>query len=70
MEEGGRGTGNAYYAVRYRAMKATYGGSTFVGAAHPEFDKVINHATRGTIYYLLTPSSSSLIASSLVERIS
>ena len=51
-------------------MKATYRGSTFVGAAHPELDKVINHATRGTIYYLLTPSSSFLIASSLVERIS
>ena len=68
MEEGARET--LIYAGWYRAMKATYGRSTFVGATHTEFDKVINHATQGTIYYLLTPSSSSSIASSLVERIS
>ena len=68
MEEGERGT--LIYAGRYRAMKATYGRSTFVGATHTEFDKAINYSNPGTIYYPLTPSSSSLIASSSVERIS
>jgi len=70
MEEGDGRRGTLVYAGRYRAMKATYGRSTFVGATHTEFDIVINHATRGTIYYLFTPFSSSLIASLSVERIS
>ena len=39
-KRGDGGRGRLIYAGQYRAMKATYGRSTFVGATHTEFDKL------------------------------